>query len=97
MKRNPFRFCLENRHSVLPAELLHQIRNVIRLIRLRKDTFSALGLQRQSVLFKKLHHLLRWECRQGTIKETALPRNVRHHFPDIAVVRQVAASLAGYA
>ena len=95
---------LDNQSGAVPAYYLHvqpaelifkRVNHVARLVGNRETALSALGFQRNSQPLEILHHVRGGALRKRAVKEPGVSRNVFQHGLGIAVVRDVAAPLAG--
>ena len=76
--------------------LPHQrFQNIRCLIRHRKNTVAALGLERNACIFKKRHCILGIKPRKCRIQKPRILRDIGKQRLPIAVIGDIAASLAG--
>ena len=65
-------------------------------VRHREHTVSALGLERDALFLKKRLHIRRRKRAERGIEKARIDRHIAQHLLRVAVVADVAASLAGY-
>ena len=74
---------------------LKGVGNIVRPVGDRKHAVAALGLERHAERFKQRHRILRAKTVERTVEKAPVARDVGKNGLGIAVIRHVAAALAG--
>ena len=74
---------------------LKGVGNVVRPVGDREHAVAALGLERHAERFKQRHRVLRAQAVERAVEKAPVTRNIGKNGLDIAVIRHVAAALAG--
>ena len=89
------RFARQDTHMVCAQEPFERIQNGLRPVRDRKNAVAALGLERAAVVFKEFLCVCGRKAREGAVEKARVRRDALQHILPRAVVRDVAAALAG--
>ena len=94
-RQNIGRSGVQNAPPCVRIGALKRIGNVVRAVGDRKHAVAALSLERHAEGFKQRHRVARLEAVERAVEKASVAGDVCEHGLDIAIIRHVAAALAG--
>ena len=90
-------FCLRAKETYTEAAafLQQQLGHVVCIVADRKNAVTALDFERQTAIFKPGHHISGRKAVHRAVQEAPVPRHIGQYGFDVAVIGQIAATLAG--